>query len=186
MDVLVKEIDVVDKPKPVTREQLWNTAQQLKHKENDGKNKEFEAQYPDRFWGKMGKVEWDVQFSKEGSENKGQAIKVNVDGKDAEIKSVARVWMTKKGEQEGKCNAICYILGENGQWYKETANKYRYDAAKNTSYYDLGKPEPIDANEQQVLLQEMLGEVKVPNKPDTTDARNKTKTVTFTTQVTVN
>src|SRR3972149_5932059 len=76
------------------------------------KETEIEAQYPDRFWGKMGKVKWDVQFTKEGAEGKGETFKVAENGQTTEVKSVARVWMTQMDNQEGKGNAVCYLLGE--------------------------------------------------------------------------
>jgi len=152
----------------------------LQKKDNDGKNTEFEAQYPDRFWGKMGKVKWDVQFTKEGAEGKGETFKVAENGQTTEVKSVARVWMTQMDNQEGKGNAVCYLLGENGQWYKETANKYRYVAEKNANYWDLKKPEGVETDEQQVMLQGLLGEVKGTDKPEPKDTRNQTRTITFT------
>lgn len=174
-----KELEAVETTKSVTREQLWNLSQQLTRKVDTGKDPDFEKNYPDRFWGKLGQVKWDVQFSKEGPENNGQKIKIDINGKPAEIKSLARVWMTQTGDQEGKGNAVCYLLGENGQWYKETANSFRYVAETNTSFWNLEHTEKVNADEQQVMLQGLLGEVRGKDNPDIKDTRNQTKKITL-------
>jgi hypothetical protein len=146
---------------PVTLEQLWNLAQQMEKRENTGKNPDLEARYPFMFRGETEQVKYDVQFVRGNEGVKKDTIQVVSNGQTTEVEIAARVWMTGKGYKDGKGNTLCYMLGTDGQWFLKTASTYEYDREKNTTIWDMGDPTRVDVNQQQVMLNKMLSQVKV-------------------------
>lgn len=136
----------------------------LRQKENKGRNPDLETRFAQRFLGKDGSTKVDVQFRAPNSEAKPDTLKIGQGDQAQEVKVVARIWLTEKGGEAGKGNAVCYKLGEDGTWYKQTADTYRHDADKNTNYWNLGEIKTVDDNEQQIELDSRISKLQTSQK----------------------
>jgi hypothetical protein len=137
----------------------------LKQRENIGRSPVLEARFPQRFIGKDGNTKVEVQFRGPKSEAESDTLKVGKGELAQEVKVVARIWLTEKGNEEaGKGNAVCYKLGEDGTWYKQTANTYKYDTSENTNYWKLGEVKTVDRIEEQIELSSRISKLQILQK----------------------
>lgn len=136
----------------------------LSRKANRGVNAELEADFPDRFSGSWGGVKVEAQFVGGGSEDrKGLVFSVEErNGSVRESKVKARVWLSETSEQEGEGLAVCYVLDQSGEWYKQEATTYRYDKARDTNYWSLGKAAKVTGVESRIQLENVLKLIPQP------------------------
>lgn len=140
-------------------------SEHLKQRENTGRNPNLEAKYAHRFVGKDGNTRVNVQLRDADSEAKPDVLKLKDGDQTREVKVVARVWFTEKDkEQAGNGHAVCYKLGEDGFWYKQTADKFTYNKEENTDYWTLGKVQEVDDNEEELFLDSRLESIQAPVK----------------------
>ena len=140
------------------------TSDHLTHRENKGRNSDLEARYAERFSGKDGNTKVEVQLRDTESESKPDVLKFGDGEQTKEVKVVARVWLTEKTGEEGKGHAVCYKLGEDGKWYKQTADSYKYNKEKNTNYWALKSVKQVDDNEEQIELNSRIAKLQAPQK----------------------
>lgn len=164
------------------------TKGKLTQRKEDGSNLELSKRYPDSFWGKFGdggKVV-DVQLATKENNGTGSVVTYEDTFKlDHKVKVVGRVWVTDTtGGKEGKGNAACFSLGEDGKWYMQEATNYKKDVDdsgkdKKTNVWGLGKAKDVSENIRALLVNGVL-EASNGDEVKAKDASKQDQKVTIT------
>lgn len=133
-------------------------------RENNNKNPDLELRYPEMYNAKEGKIDYQLQLSSPMKDGKKDQIKITENGEEKTIDVVARFWCTTKDDSDGKGASVCYNLDKNGNWYMQTADKFKMLTEKDTTEWTMGNTKRVDDNEARVMITEVINRLQKTTK----------------------